>query len=105
MKPGPLIGITTSVTIDKSPERAYVNATYLNAVQQAGGIPILLPPHLDTRARRDVESRLDGILLTGGGDVDPSRFGESRGPKVADVSDARDILEIELVERAVDRGV
>ena len=44
--PAPLIGITTSVTVDGSPERAYVNASYLRAVEAAGGIPVLLPPHL-----------------------------------------------------------
>ena len=41
----PLIGITTSVTVDKIPERAYVNGTYIRAVQAAGGIPVLLTPH------------------------------------------------------------
>ena len=42
----PLIGVSTSVTVDRYPERAYVNAAYLGAVQQAGGIPVLLPPQL-----------------------------------------------------------
>ena len=37
----PLIGITTSLTVDKSPERAYVNIAYIRAVQDAGGIPVL----------------------------------------------------------------
>ena len=45
----PLIGITTSVTIDKIPERAYVNGTYIRAVQAAGGIPVLLTPALHAR--------------------------------------------------------
>ena len=40
----PLIGVSASITVDKHPERAYVNSTYLRAVQQAGGVPVLCPP-------------------------------------------------------------
>jgi putative glutamine amidotransferase len=101
----PLIGVTMSGTADgvqgNTPPRAWLNNAYLSAVQQAGGIPILLPPHLDGAALDALWSRLDGILLTGGGDVDPARFGEERHPAVDDVSDARDRLEIEVTERAV----
>jgi putative glutamine amidotransferase len=97
----PLIGVSTSLTIDKSPERAYVNATYLDAVQQAGGIPIVLPPHLDARARDEIWKRLDGVLLTGGGDIDPKRFEEEPHSTLVEVSEERDALEIELVERAL----
>lgn len=101
----PLIGVTTAVTVDKYPERAYVNASYLNAVQQAGGVPVPLPPQLDAVALGELWQRLDGVLLTGGGDVDPARFGEPRHPTVSDVSPARDALEIELSHWALERGV
>ena len=97
----PLIGVSTSITVGTSPERAYVNTTYLRAVQGAGGIPVLLPPQVEGDARRVLWERLDGLILTGGGDIDPARFGEAPHPKTADVSPARDALEIELVERAV----
>jgi len=96
----PLIGVTTSVTVDKYPERAYVNAAYLTAVQQAGGVPVLLTPQLD-RGARELFDQLDGLMLTGGGDIDPARFGEAPHPSVAEVSGARDTLELELTERAV----
>ncbi len=97
----PLIGVSTSITVGTSPERAYVNTTYLRAVQAAGGIPVLLPPRVEGDARRVLWERLDGLILTGGGDIDPARFGEAPHPKTADVSPARDALEIELVERAL----
>ena len=97
----PLIGVTTSVTVDKYPERAYVNAAYLTAVQQAGGVPVPLTPQLDQAAREALWQRLDGLMLTGGGDIDPARFGEAPHPSVSEVSDARDTLELELTERAV----
>jgi putative glutamine amidotransferase len=103
MAGAPLIGVTTSVTTTDSPERAYVNASYLRAVQQAGGIPVLLPPHLDDRARAALSERLDGLLLTGGGDLDPARFGEPRHPSVYEVSGARDALELDVVDRALAR--
>ncbi|MEK7715937.1 MAG: gamma-glutamyl-gamma-aminobutyrate hydrolase family protein [candidate division NC10 bacterium] len=101
----PLIGVTTSVTVDTYPERAYVNAAYLDAVQQAGGVPVLLAPQLGAAGRAALLARLDGVLLTGGGDMDPARFGEPRHPTVSEVSPARDALEIELTHWALERGV
>lgn len=102
----PLIGVSTSTTPDgepgETPPRAWLNNAYLRAVQQAGGVPILLPPHLDDRALDALWARLDGLLLTGGGDVDPARFtAEPRHPTVDLVSEARDRLEIALTERAL----
>jgi putative glutamine amidotransferase len=101
----PLIGVTMSGTADgargSTPPRAWLNDAYLRAVQRWGGIPVLLPPALDREALDALWARLDGILLTGGGDIDPARFGEERHPTLADVSDARDRLEIEVTERAV----
>ena len=99
----PLIGLSTSVTTDATPERTYLNAAYLHAVQQAGGVPVLLPPHLDAGARAALLDRLDGLVLSGGGDVDPERYGETPHPRTADVSAARDALEIALVHRALER--
>jgi putative glutamine amidotransferase len=101
----PLIGITTSVTVAQPPERAYVNIAYLRAVQDAGGIPILLAPHLAADVVAALWQRLDGLLLTGGGDIDPATFRQPRHPKVDDVSPARDALELGLTRRAVDDGV
>ena len=71
----PLIGVTTSITVDKVPERAYVNSAYLHAVQQAGGVPVALPPQLSAVSLGRLARGLDGLLLTGGGDVDPALFG------------------------------
>jgi putative glutamine amidotransferase len=101
----PFIGITTSVTVGTNPERAFVNASYLRAVERAGGIPVLLPPHLSEQARAALWERIDGVLLTGGGDIDPARFDEPAHPTVADVSPLRDALELELVGRALDAQV
>jgi putative glutamine amidotransferase len=101
----PLIGVTASITVDKQPERAYVNSAYLRAVQRAGGVPVLLPPQLGAGARDVLWNGLAGLLLTGGGDIDPARFGEPRHPSVYEVSAERDSLELDLATRAVDDGL
>src|SRR6266446_4760306 len=109
----PLVGITTSITVDQgpsqtdrqTPERAYVNAAYLHAIQQAGGVPVLLPPQLAAAARLEFRKRLAGVLLTGGGDVGPERFAEPPHPTTSDVSEARDGLEIDLTLWAIEEDV
>src|SRR5438105_4315325 len=94
MNRGPLVGVTMSMTIDATPERAYVNSAYLHAVQQAGGVPVLLPPQLSAASLERLSRGLDALLLTGGGDMDPSHFGESPHPTLYEVVPARDMLEL-----------
>src|SRR5262245_41595306 len=101
----PLIGVTTSASIDAYPERAYTNAAYIRAVQDAGGVPVLLPPQLGAAARDALWNRLDALLLTGGGDVDPVRYGQRPHATVYEVSAARDDLELDLARRAVTAGL
>jgi putative glutamine amidotransferase len=97
----PLIGVSTSITVGEYPERAYVNSAYLRAVEQAGGIPVLLPPQLSEAARETLWRRLDGLVLTGGGDIEPARFGDIPHPSTTLVSPDRDALELDLVDRAL----
>jgi len=104
-----LVGITTSVTADDylggDPHRAHLNRAYVLAVQQAGGIPVLLPPYLNGSTLDALWDRLAGLVLTGGGDVNPQRFSEPRHDAVDGVSEARDVLELELAARAVRQGL
>ncbi|HET7877096.1 MAG TPA: gamma-glutamyl-gamma-aminobutyrate hydrolase family protein [Methylomirabilota bacterium] len=99
----PLIGVTTSITIDRHPERTYVNSAYLRAVQQAGGVPVLLPPQLSAASLERLMRGLDGLLLTGGGDIEPALFGEAPHPTLSEVAPARDTLEIGAIRLALDR--
>jgi putative glutamine amidotransferase len=103
MKRGaPLIGVSTSITVGAHPERAFVNSTYLHAVQQAGGVPVALPPQLSPASMRRLTADLDGLLLTGGGDVDPALFGEAphaaleRGRPVLAVCRGLQVLNVAL---------
>lgn len=101
----PLIGVSTSITVGKDPERAYVNSAYLHAIQQAGGVPVPLPPQLSAAALERIVGELSGLLLTGGGDVDPARYGESPHPTVYEVAPARDMLETSAIHFALERGL
>ena len=91
-----------SVSVEATPERSHLNATYVRAVQQGGGVPVLLPPHLGEEALAALWERIDGLLLTGGGDVDPARFGQERHPTVYDVAPLRDDLELTVTRRALE---
>ncbi|PWU25470.1 MAG: hypothetical protein C5B48_01180 [Candidatus Rokuibacteriota bacterium] len=105
MSRAPLIGVTTSITIGKAPERAYVNSAYLFAVQRAGGVPVVLPPQLSADSLARLTRGLEGLLLTGGGDIDPALFGETAHPTVYEVAPSRDTLEWAVVRRALDRDL
>jgi putative glutamine amidotransferase len=103
MVASPLIGVSTSITVATHPERAYVNSTYLHAVQQAGGVPVALPPQLSAASLGRLVRGLDGLLLTGGGDLDPALFGEPRHATVYDVAPSRDAVECAAVRLALER--
>ena len=81
-----------------------LNRVFVDAVLGAGGIPLLLPamgePQLDA-----VLEVLDGLLLSGGGDVGPGRYGAEPLPEVAGVSEARDHWELLLADGARRRGL
>lgn len=101
----PLIGITCAV--GESPTgaaRVQLNQSYERAVREADGLPLLLAPGLDEAALDQVAGELDGLLLPGGVDVDPSRYGAARHPATV-VNDALDALEFPLAERALRRGL
>jgi putative glutamine amidotransferase len=101
----PLIGVSTSITVGTNPERAYVNSAYLHAVQQAGGVPVALPPQLSSASMRQLAGDLQGLLLTGGGDMDPALFGEAPHATLYDVAPSRDTLATSVLHVALDRGV
>ncbi len=103
MSRDPLVGVTTSITVGQTPERAYVNSAYLHAVQQAGGVPVLLPPQLSPAALERLVRGLDAILLTGGGDVDPASFGEAPHPTLFEVAPSRDALETQVMLYALEK--
>jgi putative glutamine amidotransferase len=95
----PLIGITGSL-IDSSAgvPVCQLGQAYVTAVQRAGGIPMVIPVGIEELALASLLSRLDGVLLSGGGDIDPTLFNGAPHPKVYGISPERDAMEITLVK-------
>ena len=77
-------------------------ANYSEQVAAAGGVPVLLPPLPGVAAAVD---RLDGLLFTGGGDIDPGRYGAQPHPHTTRVSAPRDAAELELLDAAMSAGL
>jgi putative glutamine amidotransferase len=104
---GPVIGVTGSelaVTYGPWKKRAAVVATaYLDAVARAGGVPIVLPAAAGLA--ESVAGRIDGLLLTGGTDLDPALFGGQRHPMTQKPDPGRDRFELDLLDAATRRGL
>jgi putative glutamine amidotransferase len=103
----PLIGISCYAQPASwgSWERVQANLLprrYADAVARAGGLPVLLPP---VPGIGDVLDRLDGLILSGGGDVDPARYGAVRHPETDPANPARDEAEFALCDGALARGL
>jgi putative glutamine amidotransferase len=99
----PLIGVTTYHRERAGRPRFTLPDAYVEAVRGAGGLPVLLPPG---EAQVDaVLDRLDGLVLSGGGDLDPARFGGGAHPSIYFVCEERDAFELALVRRALEREI
>ena len=75
---------------------------YTDMVATAGGIPVLLPP---LAAAADAVDRLDAVILSGGPDVGPERYGAAPHPRTGAPRPERDASEIAVLHRALDRGI
>ncbi len=102
----PLIGISGGLVSnnDWSPPIVGHRRGYVDAVTQAGGIPVILPPLTDLSALHALYERLDGVLLAGGDDVDPAYYGEAPHPLLGRVTPERDTAELQLARWAVTDG-
>jgi putative glutamine amidotransferase len=99
--PQPAIALTATTEIIRGVLRTRLNAAYTAAAQAAGLRPFILPVP-DAAAMLD---GMDGLLLTGGEDVAPARYGEHPHPDLGDVHTGRDDFELALVHAAQGRGL
>ena len=106
----PLIGVTTyleqAIRGDWDERFGMVPETYLIAVEEGGGIPLLLAPQpFDDETIDRVLGAIEGLVVSGGADVDPGRYGAQRGPHTDEPRYDRDDWEVELVLGAIERGI
>jgi putative glutamine amidotransferase len=104
--PRPLIGVVaqTHHLGDDRPAHDGQSRRYTDTVARAGGLPVIVPLLADdTNTLDDLLDSLDGLLLAGGMDVEPNRYGETRRPECGPSDPDRDRVEIRLAKRAVDR--
>lgn len=95
----PIIGITPG--IDYSENKLYINNGYVEAIRMAGGLPVLLPLTGDVEFLKSIIERFDGILLSGGSDVDAKYWGEANYPYGGEISPLRDEMEIFIAKEAI----
>jgi putative glutamine amidotransferase len=98
----PLIGVVAALHYEKGNPFYGLLPAYSKAVSEAGGLPVLIVPNLPEGALRDLYERLDGVLLAGGADISPSRYGMPTDDMVYGVDESRDAAEIELAVWAKD---
>ncbi|WP_081239746.1 gamma-glutamyl-gamma-aminobutyrate hydrolase family protein [Streptomyces viridosporus] len=109
MATGPLIGISTYAESDVRwgvwrLDAVLLPAGYPRLVRRAGGLAALLPPDAPEHAAATV-ARLDGLVIAGGPDVEPVRYGAEPDPRTGPPARARDAWELALIEAALERGL
>ena len=106
----PLIGITCSMglgiysmTQENMPQLQHrMNDTYIKAIEHAGGIPVVLPSYENVSLMKDVVDRLDGVLLSGGDDVDPAHFNMRPNAHLGTVTPRRDAAELAIARYVIE---
>jgi putative glutamine amidotransferase len=102
----PVIGITTYLTRASwgvwDVDAALVPAVYVDVVQRAGGSAVLVPPgdHTD-----EILARVDGMIFSGGSDIDPELYGHDPHPETFGIVSERDRFEVELLRAALERDL
>ncbi|NUR83821.1 MAG: gamma-glutamyl-gamma-aminobutyrate hydrolase family protein [Nonomuraea sp.] len=102
----PLIGISCYVETARftvwEMQASLIPHTYVTQVERAGGQPVVIPPVGEPGG---VVDRLDGLILAGGGDLDPASYGQSPGDHTGYIRDFRDEAEFSLLRAALERRI
>jgi gamma-glutamyl-gamma-aminobutyrate hydrolase PuuD len=102
----PVVGITTYLTRAAwgawDLDAALVPAAYVRGVERAGGVPLLIPPSGDVNETLD---RVDGVVFSGGSDLDPGLYGAEAHPETSGVVRERDDFELRLMQAALARDI
>lgn len=101
LHPAPIIGITTYGRNELG--QYHLFSAYVESVRRAGGVPILLSPG-ETRSDRLIQA-VDGLVFTGGGDIDPERYGGNFHETIYKIDPERDRFELTLAQQAMQADV
>ena len=108
----PRIGVTAALreeteSIAQNPLGRFVRTDldYVRGVSEAGGVPVVLSPSLSLRAAEALLAGLDGLLLSGGPDLDPGYYGEGPIPELGTTIPEWDALEMALLRLALEQGM
>jgi putative glutamine amidotransferase len=104
----PIIGITGYADRSARPPNIAIFAlasTYVRAVTMGGGTPVIIPPYLEGSALRSAFGGIDGLILSGGGDIHPSSFGEADCGLLWRIDRKRDHAELSLARWALREGL
>ena len=106
----PVIGICTALERARwgmwDQEAVLLSRSYVEAAQRAGALVLMLPPDQELLSQpEEALDLIDGLLLAGGADIDPSSYGEQPHPETLDTVPERDRFEIALVRAAIERDL
>jgi putative glutamine amidotransferase len=103
----PLIGISVSNKRDPSDlaDIYSIQTPYAQAVAEAGGLPVLVPNGLQSDTLHALLERLNGLLLSGGGDIHPKFYNAEPIPSLRSVDETRDLCELAMVRWAFERQI
>ncbi len=101
--PAPLIGLTTRNAIDPKNDYPIITSpkSYTQALIRAGALPVLVPVNLPVNRYGELIERLDGIIFTGGGDIDLHRYAGEPHKRVYGIDHERDQMEFDLVREII----
>ena len=103
----PLVGITTYLTPavfgSWEEDTALVPADYVRAVERVGGRPLLVPP--SENGVEETLDALDGVIFSGGSDLDPATYGQDSHPETGGIVEERDRAELALLQAALARDM
>ena len=98
--PRPLVAVTATSEIIRDAMRTRLNSAYVEAIEAAGLIPLVTPPMRHPSLAAEMLARVDGLVLTGGEDVDPRHYGARRHAATEPPHAERDAWELALVAAA-----
>ncbi len=106
----PIIGISCGLAFDeKDAATSHMSRqfhklcdSYVAAIEKAGGVPVIIPSYSDPELAKEMVRSLDGILFSGGGDIEPSIFGQRAKSTQGTVEPRRDATELGLAKYVIE---